>query len=207
MCVLVSISIIVCFLTYAFAEKMGNQESFFYGKLEFSFVDHSYAERFGYFLELFTASMFAAFAWAHKKSAWLSWSIIFLILFLDDFAGIHEMFGRTFVASGLLYDAGEIAGFSILGCFICFFWWRGFTKLRDDADQKLNYLLFTVYFAALLFFGIVMDGFHSFLTKSYDVSETIMTLMEDGLELLMLNVAAISSLGHWNVFRKHLHWK
>jgi hypothetical protein len=73
-------------------------------------------------------------------------------------------------------------------------WFVGIRSIADQ-DELCAYLVFTVYFAVLIFFGVGVDAAHSLFGKY--VSETLVALLEDGGELLMGAIISVSALGLW----------
>lgn len=187
--------LIGCFIAYAYVEKYRLTDSFFYGQVEFSFIDRGYPEIFGYALELSASALFLLFAVAHHKKSWLAWSAIMFIIFLDDAFKLHESIGHAYVALwGLNPVPGDLLGFATTGLFAVICWAVGVTTITTQEDFSA-YLLFSFYFALLIFFGVGIDALHGLFGAN--VSQTVFTLAEDGGELLMTAMIALSALGMW----------
>lgn len=187
--------LIACFIRYAYVERHHLADSFFYGRLQFSFIDRGYPEIFGYVLELAACVLFAMSAWVCGKKQWYAFAAILSVTFLDDAFELHEAIGHMFNAGlGLSPVAGDLIGFSTTGLLSVVFWLAG-TRLIRGEDDWLPYLVFTAYFAILIFFGVGVDAVHGMLGRN--VSQTLSTLVEDGGELVMTAVISLSAFGMW----------
>lgn len=184
-----------CFVNYAYSEKYHLTENFFYGRLEFSFVDGGYPEMFGYALEITACMLFFSFAMGYGKKHWYAWSAILFVAFVDDAFKLHETIGNAFTQGMHLGPAvGDLIGFATTGLLSAVLWIAGMRTITDDEDLSA-YLVFTMYFALLIFFGVGVDAVHELLGAH--VSQTVFTIFEDGGELLMTAVIALSVYGMW----------
>jgi hypothetical protein len=196
------------FVAYGYVMKMGIETSFLYESTRYSFVDGGYPEILGYFFEIFTVALFTAYAIAHKSYSWLAWAAIFAVTFLDDCLSLRDGVGHAvLVAKGLGAAPYELTGMLIISPFILVIWIAGFYKSFKQPVQTMPYLLFSAYYGMLMFFGVVVDIAHGFLSHKYDISETAVVLVEDGSELLILCLIAISALGMWCVNKHKLNWQ
>lgn len=199
---------IICFLRYAYVEKHQITQSFLYGNLNFSFVDRSYPEIFGYFLEILCASLLAVYAISHKKYYWLAWTIIFGIAFIDDAFQAHEELGRLLQINYDLTDRiKEPLAFGLLGISFFLFWVTGLLLKPRSGKELQTYMLFSIYFGILVVLGVGVDALHGYLKENYAISETIMTLAEDGGELFMLLICAVTAHGFWCANKDSLYCK
>ena len=191
-----TISILVAgFIRYAYVERHHLTDSFFYDRLQFSFIDRGYPEIFGYGLELAACVLFSMLARVYGKKQWYAFAAILFVTFLDDAFELHEAIGHMFNAGlGLSPVAGDLIGFSTTGLLSIMFWLAG-TRLIRGEDDWLAYLVFTAYFAILIFFGVGVDAVHGMLGRS--VSQTLLTLIEDGGELVTTAVISLSAFGMW----------
>lgn len=187
--------LIACFVRYAYVERHHLTGSFFYDRLQFSFVDRGYPEVFGYGLELAACALFSVSAWRYRKKQWYAFAAILFVTFLDDAFELHEAVGHMFNAGfGLSPVVGDLIGFSTTGLLSIVFWFAG-TRLIQEEDDWLPYLIFTAYFATLIFFGVGVDAVHGMLGRN--VSQTLLTLIEDGGELVTTAVISLSAFGMW----------
>jgi len=186
--------LIACFVRYAYVERHHLVDSFFYDRLQFSFIDRGYPEMFGYGLELAACALFSLSAWVYRKKQWYAFAAILFLTFLDDAFELHEAIGHMFHAGlGVSPVVGDLIGFSMTGLLSVVFWFAGARLIREG--DWLPYLVFTVYFATLIFFGVGVDAVHGMLGKN--VSQTLLTLIEDGGELVMTAVISLSAFGMW----------
>ncbi|SOD54740.1 hypothetical protein [Pseudoxanthomonas wuyuanensis] len=187
--------LIACFVRYAYVEKHQLMDSFFYGRLRFSFVDRGFPEIFGYGLELAACGLFALSAWMYRSKQWYACAAILLLMFLDDAFELHETIGGAFsAASGLSPVVGDLVGFAMMGLLSAAFWIGG-ARLIHDEDDWLAYLVFTAYFGVLVFFGVGVDAVHGTVAKH--ASQTLLTLIEDGGELATIALISLSAWGMW----------
>lgn len=185
--------LISCFIAFAVAEKYQLKDSFFYGGLQFSFIDGGYPETFAYGLELAASMIFLWIARAHHKKHWYAFAGILLVIFFDDAFQLHETIGHGLVVKfGVSPSVGDLGGFATTGLLSAVFWVFGVFKIDSD-DELCAYLLFTVYFALLIFFGVGVDAIHGMFKG--DGMQTVFTLIEDGGELVMTAVLSLSALG------------
>jgi hypothetical protein len=187
--------LIACFTRYAYVEKHHLAGSFFHGHLQFSFIDRGYPEIFGYGLELVACAMFAMSARVYRKKQWYAFAAILFVTFLDDAFELHETIGHAFdVGLGLSPIVGDLIGFSLTGLLSVVLWLAG-ARLIHEEDDWLAYLVFTAYFAVLIFFGVGVDAVHGMLERN--VSQTLLSLIEDGGELLTTAIISLSAFGMW----------
>lgn len=185
--------LISCFIAFAVAEKYQLKDSFFYGGLQFSFIDGGYPETFSYGLELAASMIFLWIARAHHKKHWYAFAGILLVVFFDDAFQLHETIGHSLVMNfAVSPSVGDLGGFATTGLLSAVFWVLGVFKIDSD-DELCAYLLFTVYFALLIFFGVGVDAFHGMFNGNG--MQTVFTLIEDGGELVMTAVLSLSALG------------
>lgn len=185
--------LIGCFIAFAIAEKYQLKNSFFYGGLQFSFIDGGYPETFAYGLELAASFIFLWIARAHHKKHWYAFAGILLVIFFDDAFQLHESIGHSLVSHfGVSPAVGDLGGFAATGLLSAVFWVLGAVKITSD-EELCAYLLFTVYFALLIFFGVGVDAVHGMFKGSG--MQTLFTLLEDGGELVMTAILSLSALG------------
>jgi hypothetical protein len=187
--------LIACFVRYGYVERHHLADSFFYDRLQFSFIDRGYPEIFGYGLELAACALFSLSAWVYRNKQWYAFAAILFLTFLDDAFELHEAIGHMFnIGLSVSPVVGDLIGFSTTGLLSVVFWLAG-TRLIQEQDDWLPYLIFTVYFAILIFFGVGVDAMHGMLGRN--VSQTLLTLIEDGGELVTTAVISLSAFGMW----------
>jgi hypothetical protein len=186
------------FIGYAVVEKYQITDNLLFGQVKYSFVDWGYPEIFGYFLELFCIGVFTLHALANNKRYWLAWSAIFVIVLLDDSIGAHEVLASVFFDEKTLSPVmGGIAVFAVMGLMFAGLWLVGLMAMPHNATEFSVYLLFSIYFAALVLVGVGIDSMHALLKGYFHLPDTALTLLEDGTELLLTAIMAITALGLW----------
>ena len=120
--------------------------------------------------------------------------------------GLHEFLRDCLVDTyGLSHITGEISGYALLGTLILSAWLTGIWSLKQQSTKALKlYLLFSVYYGLLIFFGIGVDQIHEWLSSNTRIPETIMALAEDGMEQFIITLTAITTLGLWCAERHKL---
>lgn len=186
------------FIAYALVEKHAITSNFLFGQVKFSFIDWGYPEIFGYLLEFFCVCIFTVHALARKKKYWLVWAAIFLIVLLDDSIGAHEVLGSLFFDKGSLSPVmGGLAVFAVMGLMFVALWLVGLMAMPENESEFAAYFLFSIYFAALVLVGVGIDSMHEQFKSYLHPSETLLTLAEDGSELLLTAIMAITAFGLW----------
>ncbi|MES2674140.1 MAG: hypothetical protein V4660_07865 [Pseudomonadota bacterium] len=186
------------FIAYAFVEKHQLTDNPLFGGVKFSFVDGGYPEIFGYFLEFFCISVFTVHALANKKTHWLAWAAIFLIVLLDDSIGAHEVLANVFFDEETLSPVmGGIAVFAVMGLMFAGLWLVGLMAMPHNAAEFSAYILLSIYFAALVLVGVGVDSMHAYLKSYFHLPDTALTLAEDGTELFLTALMASTALGLW----------
>jgi len=190
--------LIALFLAYAVVEKYKMTGNPMFGNFKFSFVDWGYPEIFGYLLEFLCIGIFVVHGVLHKKKHWFAWAAIFGIVLLDDSIGAHEVVGSLFFDEATLSPVmGGLAVFAIMGVMFIVLWAIGLMVMPDDESEFSAYILLSIYFAALVLVGVGVDGMHEQIKGSFHLPDTILTLAEDGSELFLTAIMAITALGLW----------
>ncbi len=198
------------YVAYAYIAKHHYTDSLLFANYNFTYTDGSYAETFGYGLELITAGLFLALAIAHRQRHWFVWAFIFIIMFLDDAYLIHENIGLTLTGDyGVPNYLADVLGFASIGAIIGTLWLIGLFLNPPEGKQMQTYFLFSIYLAALIFFAVFVDALHSriFVQWKIHAFQTLFGLMEDGMELMIISLFAISVLGFWCTEKHKLSWK
>ncbi len=133
----------------------------------------------------------AAAAWA--------WAGLFAYLLLDDALALHEAFGRFLASAATLPRIGPVRPEQVGELFLYAIVGLAFTGAvtallrRDDpASWRLSVVLMPP-FAMLVFFGAVVDFFHSFLRDgAYRYAAGV---IEDGGEMLAMSV--LVAIAYW----------
>lgn len=153
--------------------------------------ERGYAEIYQYLKELSVAFMLYKLGELRREKLYLSWSFMYLYIFLDDFIGLHELGGRlstTILPNSLplniqVNDLGEVlfslAAFGICGLLILIAYLRSKPDIRRTS-HPLILLLFL-----LIFTGGALDFVHSLV--SIPVIWDILGLLEDGGEMLVMS--------------------
>ncbi|MBD1805808.1 hypothetical protein H6F98_10135 [Microcoleus sp. FACHB-SPT15] len=160
--------------------------------------DQGYAELFQYIKEYWIALILSFLAWKNRSYLYLSWSILFCYLLLDDAISIHERIGSK-ISYRLAFspafnlravDFGELIVSACVGLFflICIA-----TAYRfSDRLSKKNSRYLIIFLLALALFGIVVDMLHIALQSPY--WEPSLALIEDAGEMIVMSFIA------WFVF-------
>jgi hypothetical protein len=155
-------------------------------------TDGGYAEIFQYIKEYWSVLLLVFLGTKTRLLVYLSWSLLFLYLLIDDSVQIHERFGALvgewfegFPLFGLrTNDLGEIlvsvvAGFLLLTLIAMSY--RFGDRLARKASKYLIVML-----CALAVCGVVLDVLH--VVVQVPVLTSFIGLLEDGGEMLVLSV-------------------
>lgn len=183
------------FIGLSYAGKYHMVDTWIYHQKQFRLKEGGWPEIFGHLLEAFTVIMLYLKARRDKQAAWFAWALIFVVVELDDSLQIHETAGALIHR---LYDLkqayAELICFGFLGLFSGFCWIAGIVALDKTRNHLAAYFLLTVYFSVLAFFGIGIDFLHASLEEKFRGGEAFWALIEDGSELLLLCMYAITVL-------------
>lgn len=154
--------------------------------------ERGYAEIFQYFKEYWLALLLCFLAVRGRSLLYLSWSLLFFYLLLDDALQIHEKLGYA-ISYKLKFSAGfnlrtedfgELAVSALVGLFFLIFIataYRFSDRLSKEISRYLIMMLFT-----LALFGIAVDMVHA-AVRSPSL-HTLLGLVEDGGELVVMSV-------------------
>ncbi|WP_332674225.1 hypothetical protein [Aromatoleum sp.] len=189
----VDLAFIAVFVTYAFAEHYGMRDSLFHGNVKFSFVDGSYPEIYGYAKEIFLTVLFVAAYSMGRQIVYLALALLFAICALDDSLALHEATGRYLAATiGVSQSAGGLIGWSLLGSVPMLAILAAYR--RSDPTSRRHAEAILLAFAILLFFAVGMDLVHAVVQRYVSGFQTVLTILEDGGELLTLTLLCTMSL-------------
>ncbi len=152
--------------------------------------DLGYAERYQYIKEGWIVLLLLVMAIKRSHVIYITWSILFMYLLLDDSLRIHERMGRYLVGYFNLQpafnlraqDFGELGVSMLFGSLLFLFigWAYWFC---DTAAKKISKHLF-ILVLALGFFGVFVDTFH----RAVPFGKSIRVLVEDGGEMLIMSI-------------------
>jgi hypothetical protein len=202
-CFVAFVVIMALFLAYQNAHWHEAETRLFYKRF-FSAMDLSLMEFAGYALEIVTASIFLFIAWTKKQWHWVAYTIIFIALFLDDGSfHMHERIGwhlENYLGIDTIF--GELFGFTLLAVMITGPWLYGLHLCYQNHQHFVVYVTFAFLICVLAFFGVAVDAFHSYALmilpeKNFIrfVVDTILCFIEDGMELFILGVIFLCSIG------------
>lgn len=189
----VDLAFIAAFVLYAYAEHYGLRDSLFHGNVNFSFVDGSYPEIYGYAKEALLTLLFVVAYARTRQLVYLALALLFAICALDDSLSLHEAAGVYLATiTELSPSAGGLVGWSLLGSIPMLA--IAIAYRRSDATSRRNAEAVLLGFAILLFFAIGMDLVHAVLQRYISGFQTVLTILEDGGELLTLTLLCTTSL-------------
>lgn len=158
-------------------------------------MDRGYAEVFQYIKEYWIALIFLYLAIKKRNLLYLTWSLLFGYLLLDDSFEIHERLGEKVSAyfnfPPLLgldgSDFGELTVSAFFGSI--FFISMGVTYYLSECNVKTTCRRLLLLLLALVLFGVVIDTLHGMVDESH-VWDSILAVVEDGGEMLVMSVIA-----------------
>lgn len=161
--------------------------------------DLGYAEFYQYMKEYWVIILLLIIAYKRKKFIYLSWSLIFLYVLLDDSLKLHETVGISITdyfefqpMFGLrAKDFGELGVSIFFGTFLFSFLGIFYFYGKEEAKKISNHLLFL--FFMLVFFGILVDmvgmmlhGYGGGLLTH--IINRLFILIEDGGEMIVMSI-------------------
>lgn len=196
---LLDLVIIWLHIRYGLAVFSGKQTPF----LKIS-VDGSLGELFGYAKFLLAACLCLAVSRRPGNAIFLALGAVLLVMLLDDTLRLHERLGDALehglglsAALGLRgQDFGELLyGFAVgvpTVVFTVMAWQRTKTAYRQDAAITIGLI------GVFLFFAVVVDVVHSFVSSARPGWSAELGLIEDGGELLVLSLLVAFVFHVWN---------
>ncbi len=154
--------------------------------------DRGYSEIFQYVKEYWSALLLGLLAVQARSLLYLSWSVLFFYLLLDDAVQIHENLG-VLISSEFSFpaifnlravDLGELAVSALVSLFFLIAIasnYRLGDRLSKEVSKSLIILLF-----ALAIFGVFMDMLHVILSTPF--LDPLLILVEDGGELIIMSL-------------------
>jgi hypothetical protein len=154
--------------------------------------DRGYSEIFQYVKEYWSALLLGLLAIQSRSLLYLSWSVLFFYLLLDDSVQIHENLG-VLISSKFSFpaifnlravDLGELAVFALVSLFFLIaigINYRLGDRLSREVSKSLIILLF-----ALAVFGVVLDMLHVVFSTPF--LDPLLILVEDGGELIIMSL-------------------
>ncbi|MCK0509824.1 hypothetical protein [Aromatoleum buckelii] len=182
------------FIAYAFAEHYGLEASPLRGNVKFSFVDGGYPERYGYAQQVVAVLLLLATYSKRRQPVYLMLALLFAVSVLDDSMALHEAMGDYLsMNTGISAATGELVGWSALGLLPMLAVLLGY--LRSDPRSRRDAQVFFVAIVLLLFFAVGMDIVHSVIHQQLGRFQTVLTVVEDGGELVTFTLICALSLG------------
>ena len=172
--------------------------------------DGGYPEIFQYLKYILIIIAIIYIMYQKKEYNYLSWLLLFILLFFDDALRFHEYFGGL-VSERFNYkpmfglgtqDLGELTYVALFGPLVLLVLFLGYRN-GNEKYKKTN-LDLVLLFSLFLFFGIVIDMLHV-LFNDNRYTKLIMVLLEDGGEMLALSL--LSWYFFFIVFRSEIHDK
>ena len=157
-------------------------------------MDRGFSEYFQYVKEI-TIAIFLLLAFKHQRQlAYLSWSFLFLYLFIDDSFSVHEDLGKYLVNTFNLpspgfnlrpQDLGEIIVTLFFASFLLSFIF--YSYLHANIDLKITSKFLTIMLCIVAFFGVFIDLLH----VAMPFGTSIWGLIEDGGEMITISFLVI----------------
>lgn len=156
--------------------------------------ERAYAEIFQHVKEFWIVILLILLAMRRANFLYLSWSLLFSYILLDDSVEIHERLG-AFLAHFFSFqpqfylraqDFGELIVFFFFGTML--FGLIAITHyLSDFADRRISKCLFNRV-ALLLFLGVIVDAVD--IIVRHTLATSVLGMIEDGGEMLVMSVIA-----------------
>lgn len=144
-----------------------------------------------------------ALGWISLRDRWLTaflWSVVFLLILLDDSLKIHETFGAMIAGQLGLEDGktaldpadvGELIYAAIVGSLVATL--AAISFFRADAVSRHLSLVMTLVLGAFAFFSVVMDAVQRIAINAYPqigFLQDFFALVEESGEMFVASTAA-----------------
>ncbi len=155
-------------------------------------MDFGYPEVYQYIKEYWIVALLLMLAIKRSYLVYYAWSLLFIYLLLDDSLQIHEIFG-AYLSNYFEFqpmfglraqDFGELSVTALFASLL--FTFIGISYLSSDNIAKQISKNLFILILLIAFFGIVLDMFH--VIANYWWLETILGMMEDGGEMLIMSI-------------------
>lgn len=150
-----------------------------------------------------------ALLWLAIRKRWwtpFAWSLVFLLILVDDSFQLHETFGAVIADYGVLpedflvqpNDLGELIVFGLMGLSVILL--TGFTFTRSGATSRRLSMTYAAIILALGFFGVGVDIVHqaiAYFAEGHPTAELlphVFALIEDGGEMVVASIATALTL-------------
>jgi hypothetical protein len=156
-----------------------------------------YPELFNYATTAVLVLLLGRLALSTKQWIYVSLTIVFAVVLLDDSVAIHETAGAFFVQAfeiepvlGLrAQDMGEVITWAVFGIFVVPLILVGL--VRSSPIQFENGLALLIPFVALLFCAIFVDQLYSNFHALFPGSGTLLDILEDGGEMIAITTGCL----------------
>lgn len=155
-------------------------------------TDRGYSELFQYIKEYWIALLLGLLALRNRSTLYLSWSLLFAFLLLNDAAGLHEKAG-VLLSKKLAFegwfqiraiDFGELLAAAIIG--VLFLGAIAITHRQSDRSTRKFSKQLTMLLFALAFFGVPIDMLH--VAMKTPALDPLLIALEDGGELIVMSL-------------------
>jgi hypothetical protein len=159
-------------------------------------ADGGIAESYGYVKEG-AVVVAMLLCWKRRRSpTFFVWSVVFAILLIDDSFSLHERVGEWLgIELGLPgwlglrpQDVGELLFAAVLGCATLAL--LGAAIARERGAAVAPSITLAVLLGALVLCGVVIDAVHVIAYFSRSSLAWVLTIVEDGGELLVMSLIA-----------------
>ncbi len=186
---------VTVYVAVCYSYKYGGLPDFI-GTGIFSIYDGGMMEVVGYIMMAVTMILLVNVMISEKQKQWLPFLAILFLVFNDDMYQFHSVLGMYFeTIYGMENYSSELLAFMCIGIFVPALWAWGLYLCPKENGELETYLVFSAYFSLLVFFGVFFDAFDIYMVIHYDVSETLLGLIEEGGETGIMCLMALTALG------------
>jgi len=168
----------------------------FIGTGLFGVNDGGMMEMVGYIMMAVTILLLVNVMISEKQKHWLPFIAILFLVFTDDIYQFHSALGIYFETMyGMQNYTSELLAFLCIGLIVPLLWAWGLYLCPKDRVAIETYFVFSAYFGLLVFFGVIFDAFDVYMVIHYDVSQTLLGIIEEGGETALMCLMALTALG------------
>jgi hypothetical protein len=158
-------------------------------------ADGGYPEWFNYLKTMLLIFLLGRLTWIRRHSIYAALTVTFAVILVDDMMEIHEEGGKYFKKTLDLepmwgmraVDFGEVITWLLLGTVLGPLMLIGL--IRAKGIDRTNGLALLIPFAALVFFGLVVDQVYHILRDAFPHADVVLGGSEDGGEMLAITLA------------------
>lgn len=162
----------------------------------FSPYHGGFLEMFGYLMIGIASALFFKMGFKKPYEYLRYYGLIFIMVLIDDALEMHEFISKLYrYKFGTSVDLDDLLGFLTLGIFVMAIWGYAWVKTPKTQHHVNISGIISILLGALIFFGVIVDAAYTYLIHNHDFSKSIGGILEDGSELIIMSILAVTTIG------------